>query len=226
MISRLFRTSLNRFMTGTRIMFSRLFLTVVAASFLGSYCQAAPFQLVFPDGTYQPGSPLLFQVLLPVAVTELGAYEIQIVLTGDEPTAGVDFGFDVDATEAADAQYVFDSADLFFDTILTESATSQILWLTDLTLGAGVDVAESINDRVANVVVNTAASYRGTLTFTIDADSLILDTPDGNEIAGIAAIRTDTATAAPTTLVAIPEPSVIVATATLLCLCGSRRRVR
>jgi hypothetical protein len=202
--------------TGTSHMMIRLLLITVALLPLVGRAQAAPIEMVFPEGTYQSGSPLLFSVVLPTDISDLGAYEIQIVITGDDPTAGVDYGFDVDATKAANSNYVFESTDLYFDAVIPDSATSQILVLSDLTLGSGVDVSPDVNDRVADVVVHTSASYSGSLTFSIDVDALILDTPVASDIAPLATIRSDTAAAGPITIT-VPEPSAVVPSAVGIC---------
>jgi len=215
---------MNHILTGISHMITRLILILATSLPLIGHTLAAPIQMIFSSGTYQHGSPLLFSIVLPTNVGDLGAYEIQVVMTGETPTAGVDYEFDVGATEAANSQYVFDSTDQFFDTLGADSATSQILVLTDFTLGTGVGVAAGINDRVADVVVNTSADYTGSLVFSIDVVSLILDTPSGNEITTITAIRTATAVAAPTTLIVIPEPNVILALTTVVCLSRFRRR--
>ncbi len=219
MIARPFDTSFNPFYDWKLTMLFRVLLTVTVVLFLRGYAQAAPIQLAVSSGTYQSGSSLSLDVLLPDDINDLGAYEIQIVLTGDDPTAGIDFGFDVGATQAANSHYVFATTDFFFDTVLPLSTTSQILVLSDLTLAPGVDVTAGVNDRVAQVVVEIAAGYTGSLTFTVDPVSLILDTSDGNEVTEIAAIRADTAALAPTRLVvAIPEPAAIPTIAIIMLI--------
>jgi hypothetical protein len=198
-------------------------LLVAAATSLLSHANAAPIQLVFPESTYEPGSPLLGSIILPTGITDLGAYEIQISIVGNAPTAGVDYGFDLTATAAAASMYVFSSDDSFFDTVLTDSATSQTLLLTGFTLDAGIDVTTDVNDRVADIVVDTSPSYTGPLIFSIDANSLILDSPTGNEIEQAATIRADIAAATPITIV-IPEPGAVGLWAMVAVMCARRRR--
>lgn len=80
-----------------------------------------------------------------------------------------------------------------------------------------------VNDRVADVVAYTSTSYSGSLTFSIDVDALILDTPVASDIAQLATIRSDTAVAGPITIT-VPEPSVAGICAMVLGAYRCRRR--
>jgi hypothetical protein len=204
-------------------MYYRLIVMFVAALSLLSHADAAPIQLVFPESTYEPGSPLRGSIILPTGIVDLGAYEIQVSMVGNAPTAGADYGFDLTATDAAASMYVFSADDLFFDTVLTDSVTSQTLILTDLTSGAGVDVTTDVNDRVADFVVYTSASYTGPLIFSINANSLILDSPTGSEIEQAATIRAAIAADTPVTIV-VPEPGTVRLWAIVVAACVTCRR--
>src|SRR5262249_25051737 len=73
----------------------------------------------------------------------------------------------------------------------------------------GGNVVPGVNDRVAKVAFRTAASFHGTLQFSVDVDGLILDTPDDTPmtVAGFAEIKSDIAQAVPINVLAVPEPA-------------------
>src|SRR5687767_8394436 len=82
--------------------------------FLAPYAFGASLQLIggLPN-SYVPGQPIAFDVRLP-AVTNLGSYNVDVVLEASAGVAGTDFFFDVAATTAAATNYVFPSATSFF----------------------------------------------------------------------------------------------------------------
>src|SRR6185369_10844646 len=130
-----------------------------------------------------------FDVVLPT-ISNLGSYNIDLLLESNTRTAGVDYFFDVAATVPAATHYVFPSATNYFDSVTVDSTTRDRITLTDFDL-IGVNVAAGINDRVANVVFRTLATFHGTLSVSVDAPLLILDTPNEipTPIEGFAALQ-------------------------------------
>jgi hypothetical protein len=160
--------------------------------------------------SYTPGQPIAFDVHLP-AITNLGSYNIDLVLESAAGTAGVDFFFDVAATVSAATNYVFTSPANFFDAANVDSAMRHRITLTDFDF-VGVDVVPGSNDRVATVVFQTDATFAGTLELFVDADGLILDTPvvTPTPVPGFDTLRADIAASEPIELDPIPEPSATV----------------
>ncbi|MCC9601046.1 PEP-CTERM sorting domain-containing protein [Stieleria sp. JC731] len=180
------------------------------ATLMSTAVSAAPVQLLYSNSAYTPGSSFTLSVGLPAA-TNLGSYQIDLLLSGNSGTAGVDYFFDLAGTDAAASGYVFPSDALFFDAVNTDSAMTQRLTLSDFDF-TGVDVVPGTNSSVANVVVSTLPTYMGDLTFSVDAAALILDTPDltPTPIDEFASIQADTFAVLPQTISAVPEPSSIL----------------
>jgi hypothetical protein len=155
----------------------------------------------------------MFDVRLP-AISNLGSYNIDLVLESTVGTAGVDFFFDVAATVPASMNYVFPSSANFFDAVNVDSQSRHRITLTDFDL-VGIDVVPAANDRVAAVVIQTAATFSGQLALFADTDGLILDTPDitPTPVPGFDSLRSDIAEGGTSQLPAVPEP-----TTQLLCL--------
>ncbi len=201
-----------------------LCLLVTVLLGLGSHrLVAAPVLLEIPDN-FTPGVSFVISVSVP-AITNLGSYNIDLLIEGDVGDAGSDFYFDESATTAAAVGYVFPSQDFFFFSTNLESTLTQRLTLSDFDF-VGADVVLGVNSAIAQVVVSTLPSFVGSLTFTIDSDFLILDTPDPvpTPVDEFFAIQSATAMLPATTLSAIPEPS----SALFLLLigvgaCGRRR---
>lgn len=171
---------------------------------------AAPIQLISGlPSSYQPGQPVSFDVVLP-AISNLGSYNIDLVLESTTGTAGTDFYFDVAATTPAAASYVFPSSANFVDAANTDSATRHRITLTDFDL-AGTNVVPGTNDRVATVVFRTLPTYSGALSLFADAPLLLLDTPDAvaTPVPGFQSLQNDIAAAEHTTLTLVPEPTSV-----------------
>jgi hypothetical protein len=163
---------------------------------------------------YTPGQPVTFDVRLP-AMTNLGSYNIDLVLDGAAGTAGVDFFFDVPATIPAATNYVFPSSANFFDAVTLDSPTRHRITLSDFDL-TGVNVVPGSNDRVANVVLRTSPGFRGQLGLFVHTDGLILDTSDINPtpVAGFDSLKSNIAASGTIQIEPVPEPSVA-------CLAGA-----
>jgi hypothetical protein len=153
----------------------------------------------------------------PVRITNLGSYNIDLVVQSNIGTAGVDFFFDAAATMPASTNYVFPSATNFFDTATVDSAIRHRITLTDFDF-SGVNVVAGVNDRVATVVFQTVATFDGSLSVFVDTPLLILDTPDAEPtpVSGFSAIQADIDAAGPLDLTPVPEPT----TALLLLVLG------
>jgi hypothetical protein len=175
--------------------------------------------------SYIPGQPVVFDVRLP-AISNLGSYNMDLVLESTTGTAGVDYFFDVAATLPAAASYVFPSSANFFDAVNVDSPTRHRLTLTDFDL-AGVHVVADQNDQVATIVLRTSLGFNGPLSLFIDAPSLILDTSDvvPTPVPGFNTIQTDIAAAGRVDLAPVPEPrSIATMLAGLALLLGIRSR--
>ena len=189
-----------------RYLYSILWMSILCQPVI-----SAPIQLITgAPSTYQPGQPVEFDVRLP-AVSNLGSYNVDLVLESAMGTAGVDFFFDVSATIPASANYVLSSSANFFDAANVDSPTRHRFTLTDFDF-AGVDVVAGINDQVAHVVINTTPTFAGQLSIFVDADGLILDTPDINPtpVSGFDALKSDIAASGPIGIDPVPEPSATV----------------
>jgi hypothetical protein len=161
------------------------------------------------QSTYVPGESLPFEVRLP-AVTNLGAYNIDVVVEADNGVVGADFSFDMDATQPAIPGYVFPSTENFVKAANLDSPNRQRMTLTDFDLN-GVDVLADKNDLVAIVVLHTSQHNPSPLRLSIDVSSLILDTPaiDPVPVAGFLAWRNAISQAEPHYLTPVPEPTGI-----------------
>jgi hypothetical protein len=204
-----------------------LFSNILCLSVCAPFAIGGSLQLIEGlPGSYIPGQPVVFDVRLP-AISNLGSYNMDLVLEGTTGTAGVDYFFDVAATLPAAASYVFPSSANFFDAVNVDSPTRHRLTLTDFDV-AGVHVVADQNDRVATIVVRTSIGFNGPLSLFIDAPSLILDTPSvvPTPVPGFNTIQADIAAAGPAVLPAIPEPSstAIVMTGLGVMLAYSVRR--
>ena len=169
-------------------------------------------------GGFVPGTPFGFQVRLP-AITNLGSYNIDIVLESSIGVAGTDFFFDVAGTEPAVTNYVFPSSSNFFDAVNVDAPMRHRISLTDFNL-AGLNVAPDANDRVADVKVQTAPTFSGSLSVFVDTPLLILDTPNitPTPVQGFSAIQAAIAAAGPVDLMPVPEPSTVLLAAMLLAI--------
>ena len=189
-----------------------------------SQLHAGAIELVYPGG-FAPGVPFTVAVIMPEA-TNLGAYNIDILLTGSSGQAGTDFYFDLTATNAAATGYVFPATDFFATASNLDSASTERLTLTDNDF-VGANVISGINSAVADVVVNTVPGYSGVLTLMVDGNALVLDTPDltPTPVAEFNSILVDTITADPLTITNVPEPNAAAALSiTLFFACQRRRR--
>jgi hypothetical protein len=175
--------------------------------------------------SYTPGQPVAFDVRLP-AITELGSYNIDLVLESTSGTAGVDFFFDVAATAPTVTNYIFPSAVNFFDAVNIDSPSQHRITLTDFDV-AGVNVIPGANDRVATVVFQTTSNFDGPLSVFVAAPLLILDTPNvvPTPVPSFDAIQDDIAAAGPIDLTPVPEPSTLYFGAVVLITIVFKRSV-
>ncbi len=207
-----------------------LFSAILLVEFFPQLAPGAAIQLI--DGlpsSYPPGQPVMFDVRLP-AISNLGSYNIDLVLESSVGSAGVDFFFDLAATMPAAASHVFPSSANFFDAVNTDSSTRHRITVTDFDF-AGVNVLPGTNDRVATVVFRTAPTFNQPLQLYVDAPLLILDTPDPvpTPIEGFEALQNDIAAASPIELPAVPEPlslSLGASAFLTIFILGLRRRIR
>ena len=153
-------------------MMSLRLLLIPLTAVVTTIASAAPVQLLYPDATYTPGNAFTLKVELPTA-TDLGSYQIDLLLSGSSGIAGVDYFFDLAGTDATMTGYVFPSEAQFFDSVNFDSAMTQRLTLSDINFDGldvnGVDVIPGSNSSVANVIVSTLPTFTGDLTFSVDA---------------------------------------------------------
>jgi len=156
---------------------------------------------------FVPGQPIEFQVRLP-ALSNLGAYQVDVIVASSTAIAGVDFSFDLSSINVADSDYVFLSSAFFAAATNLESSHRQRLTLTDFEL-AGIDVVPNTNDLIGTIVLNTSQSLQESLELRIDAQSLILDTPQvvPTSVPEFQFIQSGIFTSGSITLRPIPEPA-------------------
>lgn len=204
-------------------------LCVLATPFLNvsaTVASAASAAIVFdglPD-SYVPGQPIAFELRLP-AITNLGAYNIDVVLESDMELAGVDYELNQAASLPADVDYVFSSTVNFASAVNVDNSRRHRLTLSDFDL-SGTGIVPAGNDRVGTIVINTLASSAGSLKVSIDGTSLILDTPavTPTPVDQFDAIRDAVLAAEPASIAPVPEPSALaICGLTIVCLARRRR---
>jgi hypothetical protein len=203
-----------------------LIAALVCLGWLTQSGRGDPFQpIVGLPHSYLPGEPVMFDVRLP-AISNLGAYNIDLVLESSAGNAGTDFFFDVAATTPAVTSYVFPTTANFLDAATIDSSMRHRSTLTDFAF-SGVNVAGG-NDHVATVIFRTTPLFNGPLRVFADTPLLILDTPSvvPTPVQGFDAIKNDIAAAGSFELMPVPEPSnlLMAASAVLPILIANRKR--
>lgn len=188
--------------------------------------RGAPFQpIVGLPSSYVPGQPVTFDVHLP-AVSNLGAYNIDLVLESSAGDSGTNFYFDVMATAPASINYIFQSTANFYDATTTDSSMRHRITLTDFAF-SGVNVGAT-NDNVATVTFRTTPEFNGLLRVFVDTPLLILDTPNvvPTPVQDFDAIRNNISSAGSFELPPVPEPSSLLIGTTPLLAALIRKRLR
>ena len=185
-------------------------LTCVFALFSATNLYALTTSALFLQGlptSYVPGDTFTVEVGLP-PITDLGAYNVDVILSSNIGQAGTDFFFDVGATVPAPVGYVFPSTANFLDAVNIDSPLQHRITLSDFDFN-GVDVEASINDLLAILTIGTSNDFQGDLSIAFDTDGLILDTPSiaPTPVAQFPDIVAATMLAIPTTVRRIPEAS-------------------
>ncbi|MEX2170230.1 MAG: hypothetical protein WD851_13035 [Pirellulales bacterium] len=175
-------------------------------------------EAIFFDGLptiYTPGSAIVFKVGLP-AIANLGAYNVDLILTSDAGVAGIDYFFDVAATTPVAQDYVFPFTANYFDAANVDSPSQHRLTLTDFDLD-GVDVVSGANEFLVVAVIRSADDFAGSLMLSVDVAGLILDTPSivPTPVDGFDAIRANTEAGGPALLTAVPEPKALACALTV-----------
>ncbi len=204
----------------------RLIFIIAVLTFVGrSSCSAAAVRIVDAPETIIPGQTFSFDVVVP-AMTALSAYQIDILLAGSTGSAGIDFQFGpAEAVAPADG-YVFASTDFFAPAINNVSTAVQRLTLSDIDL-VGRNTITGVNDQIARVSVLTSDSYDGSLQFSIDPATLILDGPQftPTSVPEFASIQADTLNQPSITITAVPEPAAFTLLAGLtVCFRSVRKK--
>lgn len=181
-----------------------LLFLLVASLALPSY--AATIDI----GAYVPGQPSAFVFRLP-PVSNLGAYNVELLLTSPTGVAGTDFFFDNGATVPAASEYVFPSVENFFASTNVLPGNIHSLTLSDFS-PTGVNVVAGTNDAVTSVVFGTSPSFNGVLSLSLGEDTFQLDTPDvtPTSVPEYAAARTTVVADVTVSIPPVPEPSAIV----------------
>jgi hypothetical protein len=192
------------------------------------YAYATPLFFRGLVGSYMPGATIDFDVGLP-ALSNLGAYNVDVLLTSTSGVAGVDFFFDLGATVASESDYVFPSTVYYFDAANVDSPSQHRLTLSDFNF-SGTDVAAGVNDLLAHVVIQTTAGFSGEITLSFDLAGLLLDTPDliPTPVAEYGSIVSDTQAVGASLINLVPEPTglMLLLAATGLALGYSLARHR
>jgi len=191
--------------------------------------RSEPFQpIVGLPHSYNPGEPVMFDVRLP-AISNLGAYNIDLVLESSAGNAGTDFFFDAAATTPALTSYIFPSTANFLDAATVDSSMRHRITLTDFAF-SGVNVSGA-NDHVVTVTFRTTPEFKGRLRLFVDTPLLILDRPSAvpTPVQGFDVIKNDITAAGSVELVPVPEPSnFLIASSALLSIlianCKTRRQ--
>lgn len=181
----------------------RVFLFLLAA------CLCLPSYAASID-SYVPGQPKSFEFRLP-PVSNLGSYNVELLLTSPTGVAGTDFYFDASATApAASNNYIFSSAVNFFASVNALPGNTHSLTLSDFSL-TGTNVIAGTNDAVASVVFRTSPSFNGLLSLSLGEDTFQLDTPDATptSVPEYAAARSTVAADMNVSVPPVPEPTSI-----------------
>ncbi|MCO6042839.1 hypothetical protein NG895_02860 [Aeoliella sp. ICT_H6.2] len=181
---------------------------VVAVIWLPSV-HGASISMTGLDSYFTPGVPFAFEVRFPM-LTQLGAYNVEVVVQSTSGVAGTDFYFELPETHPATSGYVFPSQANYFDAVNIDSVSQQRLTLTDFS-ETGVDVTPGANDRLAHVVIKTASGFHDSLTVFVDSSGLLLDTPNitPTAVAKFDTVQLDTANVPARMIRPIPEPTAI-----------------
>lgn len=175
---------------------------------------------------YVPGQPNYFVLRLP-AVTNLGSYNVELLLTSPTGVAGTDFYFDAVATHSISPGYVFPNASNFFTAANTLSGNRHSLTISDFAL-AGTDIVPGVNDGIATVVFKTSPGFNGALSLALGQDSFQLDTPATvpTPVTGLATARSSVASNVDATVTPVPEPNIVclLNIAFIAATCAVRRR--
>ncbi|MEM8946698.1 MAG: hypothetical protein AAGD11_16105 [Planctomycetota bacterium] len=187
-------------------------LTCVFVLISGTNLYALTTSALFLQGlpaAYVPGATFTAEVGLP-PIINLGAYNVDIILTSDTGQAGTDFFFDLGATVPAPAGYVFPTTANFLGAVNIDSPLQHRITLSDFDFD-GVNVEASINDLLAVFAIGTSNDFQGDLTIAFSTDGLLLDTPSvtPTPVAEFPNIVSATMSAPPATVFRIPEISTI-----------------
>lgn len=195
----------------------RVFLFLLAA------CLTLPSYAASIDG-YVPGQPKSFEFRLP-PVSNLGSYNVELLLTSPTGVAGTDFYFDASATAPAASNYVFSSAENFFASVNVLPGNTHSLTLSDFSL-TGTNVVAGMNDAVASIVYRTSPSFNGVLSMSLGEDTFQLDTPAlnptpvGGYSAALAAVAADVSVE----VSPVPEPGALAICGIAMLSVGFTRR--
>lgn len=184
-----------------------LFCLCIALCCSPSYASSIETSLY--DG-YVPGQPKSFGFRLP-PVSNLGSYNVELLLTSPTGIAGTDFFFDASATVPAASKYVFPSTVNFFASANILSGNTHSLTLSDFGL-TGVNVVAETNDAVALVVFRTSPSFNGLLSLSLGEDTFQLDTPDviPTSVAEFSEALSMVAASVDVDISPVPEPTAII----------------
>ncbi|OYP34497.1 hypothetical protein [Rhodopirellula sp. MGV] len=206
--------------------FLALFACLIANVASPASVLADAVQIIDAPTTYVSGDSLEFTVSVP-AMTNLSSYQIDILLSSNFGSAGVDYSFGTITPASPGLGYVFESNDFFGTGFNLESASTQRLSLSDFDL-AGINTFVGVNDYIATVQIDIARDFSGPLQLSIDASRLIFDGPDltPTPVAEFDAIQNATFSRPVTLIAAVPEPSNAIFIIGGLSSLGFRRHKR
>lgn len=203
--------------------------------FLCALCACMP-TFALPSETssllsgYVPGQSNSFLLRLP-QVSNLGSYNIELLLTSPTGIAGTDFYFDAVASAPAANGYVFASSDNFFASANVLATNTHSLTLSDFSV-TGVNIVDGVNDNVATIFFGTSATFNGILALSLADETFQLDMPSTipTPVTEFEMARNTVSDAVDITVPPVPEPtaSLLFTFGFLLtCSCkfnGNRRR--
>jgi hypothetical protein len=123
-----------------------------------------------PD-TYSPGTAFTFTVRVP-ALTDLTSYSIDLVFSTEVTDPPLFASASAALTTANGGRYVFPSNAGFQSTLTTFNGGTDVL-LTIADSGPLTNTTPGVNDTLALVTVTPGADFKGPITISLGADTLV-----------------------------------------------------
>jgi hypothetical protein len=198
-------------------------LLACAAFSVFMVCARVESATIVPS-SFSPGQPSSFVLRLP-PVSNLGSFNVELLLTSPSGVAGTDFFFDAGMSQPVSSGYIFPDTTNFFAAANVISGNRHSLTLSDFAL-VGTDIVEGVNDGVATVMFTTLPGFKGALSLSLGQDSFQLDTPAATptQVSGFAAARNFAASSVDVTVIPVPESTTIGLAAIAVLTSATRYR--